>query len=111
MANKEKCKLIQDRLEYCDHLIDRNGLHNCVDKIRAIIDSSEPLHICVNIWRENIYVVNPGKPISELEAVRVEWQGVQCGNPARDSALLGRLKWYQNQGEAEDYQRKIRRPA
>ncbi|UYV83276.1 K02A2.6-like [Cordylochernes scorpioides] len=44
-ANKEKCKLFQERLEYCGHVIDRNGLHTADNKIRAINDAPESLNV------------------------------------------------------------------
>ncbi|XP_061187189.1 uncharacterized protein LOC133195362 [Saccostrea echinata] len=40
-ANKSKCQFFQDQIEYCGHLIDKQGLHKTKDKIKAVLDTPE----------------------------------------------------------------------
>ncbi|UYV65872.1 K02A2.6-like [Cordylochernes scorpioides] len=54
----------QESLEYCSHVIDRNGLHMADDKMRAINDAPEPL---------NILMADPELPL------RLSWDSSSYG--------------------------------
>ena len=41
-ANLDKCRFFQDRIEFCGHAIDKNGLHETDSKIKAITSMKRP---------------------------------------------------------------------
>lgn len=38
-ANPQKCEFFKDRVTFCDHVIDKDGLHKSQDKIDAILNA------------------------------------------------------------------------
>ncbi|XP_051785433.1 uncharacterized protein K02A2.6-like [Erpetoichthys calabaricus] len=44
-ANKSKCQFFRDSLEYCGHIIDKNGLHKSPDKIDAVLKAPQPENV------------------------------------------------------------------
>lgn len=44
-ASKEKCKFMQDHVEYCGHLISGEGLHQSPKKVEAIADMPPPENV------------------------------------------------------------------
>ena len=40
--NKDKCVFFEDRVTYCGHEIDKDGLWKCNDKVQAVIDTPTP---------------------------------------------------------------------
>ncbi|XP_028656990.1 uncharacterized protein K02A2.6-like [Erpetoichthys calabaricus] len=44
-ANKSKCQFFRDSLEYCGHIIDKNGLHQSPDKIDAVLKAPQPENV------------------------------------------------------------------
>ena len=40
-ANKEKCEFFRDRVQFCGHEIDREGLHKTQEKIEAVVCAPE----------------------------------------------------------------------
>ena len=41
-ANKEKCEFFRDRVQFCGHEIDREGLHKTQEKIEAVVSAPRP---------------------------------------------------------------------
>ena len=39
-ANKEKCEFFRDRVQFCGHEIDREGIHKTQEKIDAVVSAS-----------------------------------------------------------------------
>ena len=44
-ANKEKCEFFSDRVQFCGHEIDREGLHNTQEKIEAVVSAPRPENV------------------------------------------------------------------
>ena len=44
-ANLKKCAFFQDKIDFCGHTIDKNGLHEHVDKIKAITNIKKPENV------------------------------------------------------------------
>ena len=40
LANKEKCEFFRDRVQFCGHEIDREGIHKTQEKIDAVVSAS-----------------------------------------------------------------------
>ena len=40
-ANREKCELFKERVQYCGHEIDREGLHKTQQKIEAVVNAPQ----------------------------------------------------------------------
>ena len=41
-ANKEKCEFFRDRVQFCGHEIDSEGLHKMQEKIEAVVNAPRP---------------------------------------------------------------------
>ena len=41
-ANKEKCEFFRDRVQFCGHEIDKEGLHKTQKKIEAVVSAPRP---------------------------------------------------------------------
>ncbi len=41
-ARRDKCEFFKDKITYCGHKIDANGLHKCRDKLRAVAEAPQP---------------------------------------------------------------------
>ncbi len=39
---RDKCEFLKDKITYCGHKIDANGLHKCHDKLRAVAEAPQP---------------------------------------------------------------------
>ena len=44
-ANKEKCEFFRDRVQFCGHEIDREGLHKTQEKIYAVVRAPRPENV------------------------------------------------------------------
>ena len=44
-ANKEKCEFFRDRVQFCGHEIDREGLHKTQEKIEAVVSGPGPENV------------------------------------------------------------------
>ncbi|XP_060581109.1 uncharacterized protein K02A2.6-like [Ruditapes philippinarum] len=44
-VNKEKCQFFQERITYCGHEIDENGLWKCNDKVDSILNTPRPQNV------------------------------------------------------------------
>ena len=44
-ANKEKCEFFRDRVQFCGHEIDREGLHKTQEKIEAVVCVPRPENV------------------------------------------------------------------
>ena len=44
-VNKKKCKFFQDSVQYLGHRIDKEGLHMCNDKVKAVVQAPVPQDI------------------------------------------------------------------
>jgi len=45
LVNKIKCELFQDRIEYCGHEIDVQGLHKTASKVKAVLNCKQPTNV------------------------------------------------------------------
>ena len=43
--NKEKCEFFKDRVQFCGHEIDREGLHKTQEKIEAVVSAPRPENV------------------------------------------------------------------
>ena len=41
-AKMEKCAFFQERISYCGHEVDRDGLHKTTEKVQAVVDAPQP---------------------------------------------------------------------
>ena len=41
-VNRQKCEFFKDIIEYCGHVIDKNGLHRSEKKVTAAKDAPRP---------------------------------------------------------------------
>ncbi|CAH2285941.1 Hypothetical predicted protein [Pelobates cultripes] len=44
-VNLDKCQFMQDRLEFCAHVIDKHGLHTTDEKVKALQDAPTPQNV------------------------------------------------------------------
>ena len=44
-ANMAKCVFVKDRIEFCAHSVDRNGLHQNTDKVKAITEARRSTYV------------------------------------------------------------------
>ncbi len=44
-VNKDKCDFFKERIEYCGHVIDKDGLHKSPDKVQAISEAPQPQNV------------------------------------------------------------------
>ena len=44
-ANKEKCVFFKDRVQFCGHEIDKEGLHKTQEKIEAVVNAPRPENV------------------------------------------------------------------
>lgn len=44
-ANKEKCEFFRDRVQFCGHEIDSQGLHKTAEKIEAVVNTPKPENV------------------------------------------------------------------
>ena len=44
-ANLKKCSFFQDKIDFCGHTIDKNGLHENVNKVKAITKMKKPENV------------------------------------------------------------------
>ncbi|XP_061186771.1 uncharacterized protein K02A2.6-like [Saccostrea echinata] len=44
-ANLEKCEFFKDKISYCGHVIDKDGLHKSSDKINAVKNAPKPENV------------------------------------------------------------------
>ncbi|XP_077870287.1 uncharacterized protein LOC144363558 [Saccoglossus kowalevskii] len=44
-ANLSKCKFFQDSIEFCSHIIDKDGLHMTQEKIKAVVEAPKPENV------------------------------------------------------------------
>ena len=44
-ANKEKCEFFKDRIQFCEHEIDKEGLHKTEEKIEAVVSVPRPENV------------------------------------------------------------------
>ena len=44
-ANMAKCVFFKDRIEFCGHSVDRSGLHQNTDKVKAITEARRPTNV------------------------------------------------------------------
>ena len=87
-ANKEKCKFFRDRVQFCGHEIDREGLHKTQEKIEAVVNTPRPENVSqlrsflglVNYY--NRFLPNASTvlhPLHQLLEQNSEWQWTeQC---------------------------------
>ncbi|XP_061190068.1 uncharacterized protein K02A2.6-like [Saccostrea echinata] len=82
-ANKSKCQFFQDQIEYCGHLIDKQGLHKTKDKIKAVLDTPEPTNTTqlraflglVNYYHKFLpNLSSVAHPLHKLLEKEVKWQ-------------------------------------
>ena len=87
-ANKEKCEFFRDRVQFCVHEIDREGLHKTQEKIYAVVSAPRPENVpqlssflgLVNYY--NRFLPNASTvlhPLHQLLEKNSEWQWTgQC---------------------------------
>ena len=87
-ANKEKCEFFRDRVQFCGHEIDREGLHKTQEKIEAVVSAPRPENVSqfrsflglVNYY--NRFLRNASTvlhPLHQLLEQNSEWQWTeQC---------------------------------
>ena len=87
-ANKEKCEFDRDRVQFCGHEIDREGLHKTQEKIEAVVSAPRPENVSqprsflglVNYY--NRFLPNASTvlhPLPQLLEQNSEWQWTeQC---------------------------------
>ena len=44
-ANVEKCNIFKEKVEFCGHVIDAEGLHKTTEKVRAIVEAKTPENV------------------------------------------------------------------
>ena len=44
-ANMTKCVFLKDKIVFCGHSVDRNGLHQYTDKVKAITEARRPTNV------------------------------------------------------------------
>ena len=44
-ARKDKCRFLQDGVEFLGHIIDAKGIHTTPDKLQAIVDAPSPQNV------------------------------------------------------------------
>ena len=44
-AKKEKCEFFRDRVQFCGHEIDKEGLHKTEEKIEAVVSAPRPENV------------------------------------------------------------------
>ena len=87
-ANREKCEFFRDRVQFCGHEIDKEGLHKTQEKIEAVISAPRPENVSqlrsflglVNYY--NRFLPNASTvlhPLHQLLEQNSEWQWTeQC---------------------------------
>ena len=87
-ANKEKCEFFRDRVQFCGHEIDSEGLHKTQEKIEAVVNAPSPANVSqlrsffglVNFY--NRFLPNASTvlhPLHQLLEQDSEWQWTkQC---------------------------------
>ena len=87
-GNKEKCEFFRDRVQFCGHEIDREGLHKTQEKIEAVVSAPRPENVSqlrsflglVNYY--NRFLPNASTvlhPLHQLLEQNSEWQWTeQC---------------------------------
>ena len=87
-ANKEKCEFFRDRVQFCGHEINREGLHKTREKIYAVVSAPRPENVpqrssflgLVNYY--NRFLPNASTvlhPLHQLLEQNSEWQWTeQC---------------------------------
>ena len=48
-ANTKKCEFFQDKIQFCAHEIDKNGLHKTQEKISAVVQAPRPMSV-TQVW-------------------------------------------------------------
>ena len=41
-VNREKCELFQEKITYCGHVVDQDGLHKTQEKVDAVVHAPRP---------------------------------------------------------------------
>ena len=87
-ANKEKCEFFRDRVQFCGHEIDIEGLHKTQEKIEAVVSAPRPENVSqlrsflglINYY--NRFLPNASTvlhPLHQLSEQSSEWQWTeQC---------------------------------
>ena len=87
-ANKEKCVFFKDRVQFCGHEIDKEGLHKTREKIEAVVNAPRPENVSqlrsflglVNYY--NRFLPNASsvlQPLHQLLEQNSKWQWTeQC---------------------------------
>ena len=87
-ANKEKCVFFKDRVQFCGHEIDKEGLHKTQEKIEAVVNAPRPENVSqlrsflglVNYY--NRFLPNASsvlQPLHQLLEQNSKWQWTeQC---------------------------------
>ena len=84
-VNFSKCEFFKNRVSYCRHEIDENGLHKSPDKITAITEAPRPENVSqlraflglVNYMCYHRFIPNYSTvvaPLNELLQDKVEWK-------------------------------------
>lgn len=82
-ANLDKCNIFQDKVQFCGHIIDQEGLHKTQDKIEAVVNAVRPENVThlraflglVNYYgkfMENLSMVL--RPLHHLLEKNVPWK-------------------------------------
>ena len=81
-ANKEKCEFFRDRVQFCGHEIDREGLHKTQEKIEAVVSAPRPENVSQHVNYYNSFLPTAFinlHPLHQLLEQNSEWQWTeQC---------------------------------
>ena len=89
--NKDKCAYMQDKLEYCGHVITKDGVQQSPDKISAIMNAPAPSNVAqlrsilglINYYHNHLPNVSAVlNPLNQLLKQKRKW----CWNQACDDA-------------------------
>ena len=78
-ARKDKCRFLQDSVEFLGHMIDAKGIHTTPDKLQAIVDAPSPQN--VTELRSFLGLLNYyGKFISQSATILHPLNALLCKN-------------------------------
>ena len=78
-ARKDKCRFLQDSVEFLGHMIDAKGIHTTPDKLQAIVDAPSPQN--VTELRSFLGLLNYyGKFISQSATIMHPLNALLCKN-------------------------------
>ena len=81
-ANKEKCEFFRDRVQFCGHEIDREGLHKTQEKIESVVSAPRPENVSQLVDYYNRFLATASTvlhPLHQLLEQNSEWQWTeQC---------------------------------